>query len=60
MYVQDRQVRYYTEFRGMRSKPLTAWAPVNAYAKALCTQHDAVLIDRSDKDSGLLRSMLGK
>lgn len=42
----------------MKSHELSGWAPINAYAEALSAEHDAVIIDRSDKDSGLLRSML--
>jgi hypothetical protein len=57
-YVTDRHVRYYLEFRGTRSAQPTEHAPVLAWATALCAEHDAVLIDRSDKDSGYLRRVL--
>jgi hypothetical protein len=57
-YMRDREVRYYLEFRGRRSAHRTAHAPVLAWATALCAEHDALLIDRSDKDSGYLRRVL--
>lgn len=57
-HVRDRQVRYYLEFRGNRSTQLTEYRPVLAWAKALCVEHEAVLVDRSDKDSGYLRRVL--
>lgn len=56
--LRDREVRYYLEFRGTRSARLTEHAPVLAWANARCAEHDAVLIDRSDKDSGYLRRVL--
>ena len=59
VYFTDRQVWYWVEFHGMKSERLTDWPTVNAHAKAILAEHDACLIDRSDKGSGLLRSMLG-
>jgi hypothetical protein len=56
--MRDRQVQYYLEFRGRRSAQVTEHAPVLDWANALCAEHDAVLIDRSDKDSGYLRRVL--
>ena len=57
-HVPDRQVWYWLEFRGMRSERRTEWGPINRHAEALIAEHDAVVIDRSDKESGYLRSTL--
>ena len=59
VYFADRQVLYWLEFRGVKSERLTEWATVNTRAAAILAEHDACLIDRSDKGSGLLRSMIG-
>jgi len=50
VYFTDRQVWYWVEVHGMT---------VNTHAEAILAEHDACLIDRSDKGCGLLRSMLG-
>jgi len=57
-YVRDRRVWYYTEFNGVRSDALNEYLPVLARAEALCAEHSACLVDRSDKGSGLLRATL--
>jgi hypothetical protein len=59
VYVPHRQVWYWTEFLGLRSERLTDWATVAAHAEAIRSEHEAVLIDRSDKGSGFLLSTLG-
>jgi hypothetical protein len=43
----------------VESEHLNDYAPVLARAEALIAEHDACLIDRSDKDSGYLLSTLG-
>jgi hypothetical protein len=59
VYLPDRQVRYWGEFKGVRTEATTEWGPVNAWAERLCANHpDVAIIDRSDKDSGYLRSVL--
>jgi hypothetical protein len=55
-----RQVWYWLEFDGPKCERLAEYAPVLARAKALCAEHGVLLIDRSDKDSGYLRSSLGR
>jgi len=60
VYSPERDVRYWLEFGGRRSERRTDWATINARAIAICAEHDTVLIDRSDRDSGLLRRTLGQ
>jgi len=55
-----RQVWYWVEFDGRRSERMTEHAPVLARAKALAAEHGVAVIDRSDRDSGYLRSTLGR
>jgi hypothetical protein len=47
-------------FRGTTSVKVTEWATANAWAQARSGEHEAGVIDRSDKESGLLRTMLGQ
>lgn len=56
----DRRVWYWTRFRGKDSERTEDYELALAEAKRLMAEHDAVLIDRSDKGSGFLRSTLGK
>jgi hypothetical protein len=57
--VADRQVWYWAEFEGKQTERFPQWAPVNDYAQKLCARYpDVAIIDRSDKDSGYLRSTL--
>lgn len=59
VYVPDRHVRYWGEFEGKQTEHLTEWAPINAWAQRICAQNPNVaIIDRSDRDSGYLRSVL--
>jgi hypothetical protein len=58
VYVRDRNVWYYAQFQGIRSEHLTEHAPIAELAEAVRAEHDGVLIDRSDKDSGYLRRVL--
>lgn len=59
VYVADRNVRYWGVFEGQRTNEVGEWAPVNAWAQRLCADNpDVAIIDRSDKDSGYLRSVL--
>lgn len=60
VYVPDRRVWYWTEFRGVRSERLNEYAPVLERAEGLLAEHGACLIDRSDKGSGLLLTGLGR
>lgn len=59
-HVPTRCVWYWTEFKGARSERLSEYAPVLARAKAILAEHDACVIDRSDKDSGYLAPTLGQ
>jgi hypothetical protein len=58
--VADRSVWYWTEFEGQRSERLENYSTVLAPAEALCAELDTCLVDRSDKNSGFLRSTLGR
>ena len=58
VYVADRRVWYWLEFNGQKSERRNDWATINEWAWALAKEHDACLIDRSDKDSGYLLSTL--
>ncbi len=60
VYVADRRVWYWTEFDGVKSERLNDYATVLLHAEALMAEHDACLIDRSDKGSGLLLASLGR
>ena len=60
IYRVDRSVRYWTAFNGAKSETLTDYAPVLERALALCQEHGVCLVDRSDRDSGFLRSTLGR
>ena len=55
----NRRVWYWLEFDGKKSQRRNDWATINAWALALLAEHNACLIDRSDKDSGFLLSTLG-
>lgn len=58
-YVPDRQVRYWGEFEGNKTEVLTEWEPINEWAQQLCAENDEIVVcDRSDKDSGYLRSVI--
>jgi hypothetical protein len=57
-HVHERRVWYWLEFEGRASERLTEWALVNEWALALVAEHDAYLLDRSDKGSGLLLATL--
>ena len=57
-HVVNQQVWYWLEFAGTMSARLTSWAPVNELANVICAAAGTCIIDRSDKDSGLLRSFL--
>jgi hypothetical protein len=57
-YLADRRVLYWLEFNGRRSVRAEDWATVDRWATAICAEHDACIIDRSDKGSGLLRATL--
>jgi hypothetical protein len=59
VYASHRQVWYWTEFLGVKSERLINWATVAARAEAIRSEHEACLIDRSDKGSGFLLSTLG-
>src|SRR5438445_3426412 len=60
MYMADRQVRYWGEFEGEKTPESTEWAALDAWARGICARYpDAAIIDRSDKGSGFLRSLLG-
>ena len=58
VYVQNRRVWYYAQFRGMKSQHRSDHSPILNWAEAIRAEHDAVLIDRSDKGSGHLRRIL--
>ena len=60
VYVRNRRVWYWLEFDGMRSKRLTEYGSVLEHANALVAEHDACLIDRSDKGSGFLLSTMAQ
>jgi hypothetical protein len=59
VYFADRQVWYWVEFRGMKSERVTDWSTVDGHAKAILAEHEACLVDRSDKGSGFLLSTFG-
>lgn len=59
VHVPDRRVRYWGEFEGKKTETRTEWGPVNEWAQRLCAEHpDVAIVDRSDRDSGYLRSVL--
>jgi hypothetical protein len=58
VYFAERQVWYWLKFEDHESERRTDWRSVDEEALALCGQHDTCLIDRSDRDSGYLRSTL--
>jgi hypothetical protein len=60
IHTRDRAVRYWIEFDGVKSEKTTEWAPLDARAEALRAVLGTCIVDRSDKDSGLLRSMIGR
>jgi len=37
----------------MKSQRVSEWEPVNSVAHSICAEHDAALIDRSDKGAYL-------
>jgi hypothetical protein len=58
IYVPHRRVWYWAEFRGAKSERLNDWETVNARTQSICAEHEACLVDRSDKGSGYLLSTL--
>jgi hypothetical protein len=55
------QVVYWTIFEGRKSLPTTAWQSAVTRAEEIVMHNPGVtIIDRSDKDSGILAAMLGK
>jgi hypothetical protein len=51
--VNPTHVLYSLEFDGMRSEEIDDYFVVLARAEALIQEHDASLVDRSDKGTGL-------
>jgi hypothetical protein len=57
--VANRQVWYWAEFEGEQTPRSTEWEPIHAWARGICDRYsDAGIVDRSDKGSGFLRSLI--
>lgn len=55
----NRQVWYWGEFDGEQTPRSTEWRAIDAWAQGICARYpDVAITDRSDRDSGFLRSLL--
>lgn len=57
-YVRHRKVWYWVKFAEREFRKTTDYRVALRHAERLCARHDTVMIDRSDKGSGVLQAIL--